>query len=241
MSYRKLIKIIGCFAIGLSAATADNTTLTKVVPKNHKKIQKDLLFPNSGLLLVQVPAFVESGKHRITIHYADGISSFPDHESVKCGNLENNTSLTGMRKYFVKHVGAALDHAGFKYTIDGIARTHLNDNTTLDSTADNVFIGNGRRSAQTPPEMKPTVMVYVQNDEFNEYEESTISPITVEPSTVQATTEIPISNAQKPKKNSVAKFIFTNIAIENNRFRFDFRLPNYSFYNRKAFSVSLLQ
>ena len=197
MSYRELIKIIGCFAIGLSAATADNTTLTKVVPKNHKKIQKDLLFPNSGLLLVQVPAFVESGKHRITIHYADGISSFPDHESVKCGNLENNTSLTGMRKYFVKHVGAALDHAGFKYTIDGIARTHLSDNTTLDSTADNVFIGNGRRSAQTPPEMKPTVMVYVQNDEFNEYEESTISPTTVEPSTVQATTEIPISNAQK--------------------------------------------
>ena len=64
------------------------------------------------------------------------------------------------------------------------------------------------------------------------------------------TSSIPISNTPKPKNAKtekvkpkkfyrLQKFIFTNIAIENNRFSFDFRLPNYSFYNRKAFSVSL--
>ena len=144
----------------------------------------DLLFPNSGLLLSKVSGFIEQGKHRVKIHYADGISHFADHTHTDCGTLEDNANLTGLRKYFTKYIGEQLNHGGFDFMIDKDALTHLNTSETLDHASDNILKGAGRRSVTEPPK---TVMAATESNSYD-YEATALPTVGPEPSTAIPTT-----------------------------------------------------
>ena len=163
-----------------------NSEPTKTLDENNTS---DLLFPNSGLLLSRVSGFIEQGKHRVKVHYADGISHFADHTNTDCGELEKNTSLTGLRKYFTKYIGEQLEHGGFKFIIDDKALKHLNDSVKLDHASANVLRGAGRRSVTQPPR---TIPAETESNSYD-YEPTEFPTAEPEPSTVA-----PVSTVMAP-------------------------------------------
>ena len=145
-----------------------------------EKPESDLLFPNSGLLLSRISGFIEQGKHRVKIHYADGISHFADHTNTDCGSLETSAYLNGLRKYFTKYIGEQLDHGGFEFTIDDKALQHLNDTVKLNHASDNVLRGAGRRSVTPPPK---TIQAATESNSYD-YEDTVIPTAEPEPPTM---------------------------------------------------------
>ena len=158
----------------------------KTASSPDKKITSDLLFPNSGLLLSRVSGFIEQGKHRVIIHYADGISHFDDHTHTNCGSLEDNVNLIGLRKYFTKYVGEQLDHGGFDFVIDEKALQHLNDSVKLDHASTNVLRGAGRRSVTQAPK---TIIADAESNSYD-YEATAAPTAGPEPTTALPTTVV---------------------------------------------------
>lgn len=158
-----------------SAASSTNSSPKPNLRKQQKPLKKpDLLFPSSGLLLVQKPGFIQTGLNHILIHFSDGISPYRQHPHADCGDLENNVSLAQMRAYFTRYVGQILTENGFNYTIDQQAAVHLNTTSPFNSSTSVV---RGRRKALTSqPE---TTAIPVTTIEINEYEDMTAFPPTV--------------------------------------------------------------
>ena len=80
-----LVKLLATFVVTAKLESVQQKPASSL----DRKITSDLLFPNSGLLLSRVSGFIEQGKHRVIIHYADGISHFDDHTHTNCGIFDD--------------------------------------------------------------------------------------------------------------------------------------------------------
>ena len=201
-----LLAAISSLAENQSKPPAATAKPSKAAPASPTPVKPDLLFPKSGLLLVKVSGFIESGKHQILVHFTDGISHYDHHENSNCGSLESNVNLGNIRSYFTRYIGQQLDHGGYNYTVDSGALRHLNVTDPFHASSD---VTNKRREAQTFPVETTLPPITFRNEESafesNEYDsiESTEVPATIADSfsTLQAPSDPDIEIVSKLRGN----------------------------------------